>query len=194
VLNVTVTDTTAPGFITVYPGVSRPTASNLNFVAGQTVPNLVVVPVGPDGNVEFYNGSTATVQLVADGSGYFPTGTFGTLTPARNMGTRSNLGASGPVAPGSTVSLPVLGHGGVPTAGVSAVVLNVTVTDTFAPGYITVYPDGVSQPLASNLNFVAGQTVPNLVIAPVGADGSVDFYNGSSNTVQVVADVSGYFS
>jgi hypothetical protein len=92
------------------------------------------------------------------------------------------------------VSLPVLGRGGVPTTGVSAVVLNVTVTNTDAPGYITVYPDGVSPPLASNLNFVAGQTVPNLVVAPVGADGNVDFYNGSTSTVQLVADVSGYFS
>jgi hypothetical protein len=99
----------------------------------------------------------------------------------------------GPVQPGGTVSLPVLGQGGVPTTGVSAVVLNVTATEPTAPGYITVYPDGVSQPLASNLNFSPGQTVPNLVIAPVGADGKVDFYNGSGGTVQLVADVNGYF-
>jgi hypothetical protein len=192
-LNVTVTDTTAPGYVTVYPdGVSQPLASNLNFVAGQTVPNSVIAPVGADGNVDFYNGSSNTVQLVADVSGYFPTGTFGPLTPARIMDTRSDMGAWGPVAPGGMVSLPVLGQGGVPTTGVSAVVLNVTVTNTTAPGYVTVYPDGVSQPLASNLNFSPGQTVPNLVIAPVGADGNVDFYNGSGGTVQLVADASGY--
>jgi hypothetical protein len=193
VLNVTVTDTTAPGYLTVYPdGVATPLASNLNFVPGQTVPNLVIAPVGADGKVDLYNGSGGTVQLVADVSGYFPTGTFGPLTPARIMDTRSNLGASGPVAPWGTVSFDVLGQGGVPATGVSAVVLNVTVTDTTAPGFITVYPDGVSTPLASNLNFVPGQTVPNLVIAPVGADGKVDFYNGSSATVQLVADTSGY--
>ena len=86
------------------------------------------------------------------------------------------------------------GHGGVPASGVSAVVLNVTVTQPKAAGYITVYPDGATRPLASNLNFVAGQTVPNLVVAPVGADGKVDLYNGSSGTVELVADVSGYFS
>ena len=92
------------------------------------------------------------------------------------------------------VALGVDGHGGVPASGVSAVVLNVTVTQPKAAGFITVYPDGATRPLASNLNFVAGQTVPNLVVAPVGADGKVDLYNGSSGTTQLVADVSGYFS
>ena len=80
---------------------------------------------------------------------------------------------------------------GVPASGVSAVVLNVTVTQPTAAGHITVYPDGTSRPLAANLNFVAGQTVPNLVVAPVGADGKVDLYNGSAGTVQLIADVSG---
>jgi hypothetical protein len=90
--------------------------------------------------------------------------------------------------------LPVLGHSGVPTTGVSAVVLNVTVTEPTSPGDITVYPDGVNQPLASNLNFTTGETIPNLVIVPVGADGNVDFYNGSGGTGELVADVSGYLS
>ena len=99
-----------------------------------------------------------------------------------------------PVAAGGVVTLSVDGQGGVPASGVSAVVLNVTVAQPAANGYITVYPDGVTRPLASNLNFVADKSVPNLVIAPVGADGDVDLYNGSSGTVQLVADVSGYFS
>lgn len=62
-----------------------------------------------------------------------------------------------------------------------------------AAGYITVYGDGTTKPLASNLNFIPGQTVPNLVVAPVGSDGSVDFHNGSAGTVEVIADLSGYF-
>ena len=49
--------------------------------------------------------------------------------------------------------------------GVGAVVLNVTVTDAQGPGFVTVYPCGAVRPLASSLNFVAGQTVPNAVIA-----------------------------
>ncbi len=200
VLNVTLTQPTAGGYVTVYPdGVSRPTASNLNFGAGQTIPNLVIAPVGPDGKVDLYNGSGGKVQLIADVSGWFVdgapvTGGLWPLTPARVLDTRSGTGGvSGPVGAGQTVKLGVLGAGGVPGSGVEAVVLNVTVTQPTAGGYVTVYPDGVSRPSASNLNFAAGQTIPNLVIAPVGPDGKVDLYNGSGGKVQLIADVSGWF-
>jgi hypothetical protein len=77
---------------------------------------------------------------------------------------------------------------------VAAVVLNVTVTQPATAGNLTVYPDGAALPNSSNLNFVAGQTVPNLVIAPVGANGTVDFYNAAPGTVQIIADVSGWFA
>ncbi|HUN35601.1 MAG TPA: fibronectin type III domain-containing protein [Trebonia sp.] len=69
-----------------------------------------------------------------------------------------------------------------------------TVTQpTATSGVLTVYPDGESPPAASNLNFVSGETVPNLVVVQVGSDGKVGFYNSSGGTVQVVADLSGYF-
>ena len=117
------------------------------------------------------------------------------LTPARILDTRNGTGGiSGPVASDHSISLNVEGVGGVPASGVSAVVLNVTATAPSVSGHLTVYPDGASVPSTSNLNFSAGETVPNLVIAPVGSDGKVDFYNGSSGSVQVIADVSGWFS
>jgi hypothetical protein len=72
------------------------------------------------------------------------------------------------------------------------VVLNVTVTGPQRSGVVTAFAGGAVKPLASNLNFVAGQTVPNLVVVPVGADGTVSLANGSAGTVQLVADVSGY--
>src|SRR5450631_1260187 len=201
VLNVTVTAPTRAGFITVYgDGTTRPATSNLNFVAGQSVPNLVIAQVGAGGNVALYNGSAGTVHLVADVSGYYlagpPTvpGTFGSLVPSRLVDTRTGLGApKAAVAPGGTVHLTVAGVGGVPNSGVSAVVLNVTVTAPTRAGFITVYGDGTTRPATSNLNFVAGQSVPNLVIAQVGAGGNVALYNGSAGTVHLVADVSGYY-
>jgi Bacterial Ig-like domain (group 3) len=122
-----------------------------------------------------------------------PAGGLTSLTPDRLMDTRSNLGATGPVGAGATVKLKVAGVGPVPASGVGAVVLNVTVTAPTASSYVTVYPDGVTRPTASNLNFVAGQTVPNLVVATVGADGYVDFYNAVGN-VQLIADVAGWLS
>ena len=72
-------------------------------------------------------------------------------------------------------------------------VLNVTVTQPTAASYLTIYPNGTSRPATSNLNFDPGQTVANLVIAPVGADGKIDFYNADGST-QIVADVSGWMS
>ena len=202
VMNVTVTAPTGSGYLSVYgDGTTRPTASNLNFVKGQTVPNLVIAPVGANGQVALYNGSGGGVQLIADVSGYFLSGApslagaFGALVPSRVLDTRSGIGsASAAVAPGGTVHLQVTGRGGVPAAGsISAVVLNVTVTAPTGSGYVSVYGDATARPAASNLNFVQGQTVPNLVIAPVGDNGRVALYNGSGGSVHLLADVSGYY-
>ena len=74
----------------------------------------------------------------------------------------------------------------------SAVALNVTVANPTAAGYITVWPSGTPRPETSNLNFQAGQNIPNLVIVPVGADGKIQLFNGSGGTVQLIADVAGY--
>lgn len=199
VLNVTVTQPTSPGYVTAYPhGGPIPTASNLNFVTKQTVPNLVVVPVGGDGKVSLFNGSTGTVHLLADISGYFlggdpvTAGALGALAPVRLLDTRDGLGGSGTaLAPYESRTMSVRGRGGVPLTGVGAVVLNVTVTLPTGPGYLTVY-GGTVRPGVSNLNFDKGQTVPNLVVAQVSTGGMVTFYNGSTGSVQVMADVSGY--
>ena len=87
----------------------------------------------------------------------------------------------------------MIGKGGVPTSGVSAVTLNVTVVNGQAPsvgGYVTVYPGGTRPTLAS-LNFVNGQTVPNAVVAPLSNNGKVCFY--VYGKADLIADVSGYF-
>ena len=76
-------------------------------------------------------------------------------------------------------------------AGVDAVVLNVTAVSARSAGFATVYPCGLARPEASNLNFVAGQTVPNLVIARPGVGGKVCVF--SDTTIDVLADVSGFF-
>ena len=66
ILNVTVTAPTAAGFLTVYPGAgAAPSTSNLNFAAGVTVPNLVVVAV-TNGQVSFANNGPGTVHVIAD--------------------------------------------------------------------------------------------------------------------------------
>jgi hypothetical protein len=79
----------------------------------------------------------------------------------------------------------------VPLNGVSAVSLNVTVTDPESSGYLTVYPCGGDPPLTSNLNFVAGQTIANAVITPLNG-AYVCFY--SSARVNLVVDINGWFA
>ena len=195
-LNVTVTEGENPavggGFVTVFPCGVRPDASNLNFTAGQTVPNAVIAPVSAGGTVCFYVYGTA--HLLADVSGYFPTGSdFSTLTPARVLDTRATGKVGNATGSGAPLELSVLGKGGVPGSGVGAVALNVTVAEGENPvaggGYVTVFPCGV-RPNASSLNFVAGQTVPNLVIAPVSSAGKICLY--VYGTAHLLADVSGY--
>ena len=201
VVNVTATNPSSASFFSVYPaGSAVPLASTLNFPAGASVPNLVEVGLGPSGQVSIYN-QAGFVDAIVDVQGYVapagpPAGAYNALSPMRIADTRPGSGlANGgqTLGPAATVAVQVDGVGGVPTTGVSAVVLNVTATNTTATSYVTAYPDGINPPLASNLNFVAGQTVPNRVIVPVGADGKVDLYNYIGR-VDTVVDVSGWYT
>jgi len=202
-LNVTVTDTTAASYLSVYPsGGSRPVVSNLNWVAGETVPNLVIVPVGASGQVTFYNHSGQTDVLV-DLEGYFApeasgstAGSYVPLVPARITDTRTGSGfpnAGSPLSAGASLNIQVTGAGGVATTGITAALMNVTVTDTTAASFLTAYPSGATLPTASNLNWVAGETVANRVVVPVGPTGQITLYNHSGNT-DVIVDVDGYFT
>jgi Fibronectin type III domain len=208
VLNVTVTNTTAASYLTIYPaGVPRPLASNLNWVSGKTVPNLVQVALGLNGQVTVYNGlGSADVIFDVAGSVATPTvtpplaGLYNPVVPNRILDTRNGTGApAAPVGPAQTISVLVAGTPNIPSSGVAAVVLNVTATGPTAPSYLTVFPTGTSPPTASNLNFVAGQTVPNRVIVKVGTNaqtstaGWVSIYN-ALGSVNVIADVVGWFT
>ncbi|MFD9303307.1 hypothetical protein ACFWCB_11725 [Streptomyces sp. NPDC060048] len=194
VMNVTAVYPTDFGHVTVYPnGQPVPNVSNLNFTPGQIVPNLVVVPV-VNGKVDLRN-SAGSVDLIADVTGYYSaTGsTFSSGAPVRLLDTRAGIGArAGAVGQGDLVSVRVAGVEGVPATGVTAVVLNVTVTAPTADSHLVVYPHGVARPDVSNLNFTAGQTVPNLVVVPV-VDGRVTLYNHGGSS-QVIADLAGYFT
>lgn len=191
-INLTVTRPAAGGYATAYGADSaRPGASTLNFVAGQTIANLAIVPVSPSGQIRLYNGSSGTTHVVVDVQGYVQAGTaanaggYVAQTPARLLDTR--LG-SGPIGGGSAITLHL--PPGAATAG--AVAINLTVTGPTGRGYITAYPSGTARPTSSNLNFLTGQTVAGLAIVPVGADGTVTLYNGSPGSVQLVADLEGY--
>ena len=196
-LNVTVTAPTAGGYLTAYPvGATRPTASNLNFVAGQTVANAVSVAVGNGGQVNLYV-NAGCAHVVVDLVGYHTgssvaAGGFVAVNPVRQVDTRA--AGQGPcLAPGQQRDVVV-------TTGLfgpglhllpATVTLNVTVTGALGGGYLTVFPSGTSAPTASNLNYVAGQTVANQVRVRLGPGDKVSFVS-NSGCPHVVVDTLGY--
>ena len=195
-LNVTVVDPVAPGYVTVFPCGAQPTVSSLNYVTGQTVPNAVIAPLSPDGEVCFY--SQSDTHLIADVNGWFATGAgFAALEPSRVFDTRGGQPqgtvavAQSKVGGANVLKVKFTGASGVPASGAGAVSLNVTVVGPGGAGYVTVFPCGV-QPTVSSLNYVTGQTVPNAVIAPLSADGEVCFF--SQVDTDLIADVNGWFA
>ncbi|MFJ6621233.1 hypothetical protein ACIQOW_27135 [Kitasatospora sp. NPDC091335] len=204
-LNVTVTDPQDVGFLTVYPhGQALPNSSSLNFGRGQTISNTAIARLGTDCLVDVFSSAFAPVDIVVDASGYFVPDTSGqttdgvlvTGTPVRQYDSRQG---GGPIPGGSSL----LGWGMKPRdRGVGSLLLNVTATNPTMDSYVTVYPDagpadsaptGAGLPNASNLNFTAGQTIPNMVNAAVGANGYVDFFNHVGST-DLVVDMFGYYT
>ncbi len=203
VMNLVVTNTTSPGFVTAYPtGADRPAASSINIGAGgQTRPNLVTVPLGTGGTVSLY--SLAAVDLIGDVAGYFvdqdvavAPGRFVAVTPQRLVDTRAaepGPGPKGKLAAGVSIDVDVLGVGDIPATGVAAIVVNLTGTDSDAPGFLTAYPAGGPVPGTSTVNLsAAGTTAPNLAIVPLGTAGTISIY--SSHGAHALADVTGYIT
>jgi hypothetical protein len=122
---------------------------------------------------------------------------FNPLVPGRLLDSRSGqatvdgqFNGIGVRGAGSVTALTVAGRGGV-AGDAAAVVLNVTVTDALAAGFVTVFPCGSAQPNASSVNYVAGSTVANAVIVKVGTGGQVCVFTQSA--INLIADVNGYF-
>ena len=198
-VNLTAVDPSAVGYLTAWPaGQPMPTVSSVNFVPGRTVANAAFIKVGSNGQFSILNSAGGTHVLV-DVVGYVAPSTGSRLVnvaPARIKDTRSGLGGTGIAGPNTTQSLRVAGAGGVPN-GATAAILNVTAIDPTATAYVTVWPGDQSQPTVSNINTVAGTTVPNLVVVrlPVtgSATGSINLYNAAGDT-HLVVDVLGYYT
>lgn len=198
VLNVTITNTTAASFVTVYPaGNERPLASSVNIErAGQVIPNLVTVRLGTNGAVDIYTQSPADIVVDVNGA-YVPVtdavkaGRFVGLETAfrvldtRNEGVTVGIGETKRVNVGSVVP---------PTA--TAVVVNLTATESSGPGFWTAFAAGGAQPRSSSVNNDApGQTRANQAILPIGTAGGVrgiDVFASSGG--HLVVDVAGYFT
>lgn len=202
-LNVTVVTPSLPGYLTAYPtGATKPTASNVNYTAGQVVPNGVLVKVGTGGQINLF-ANAGCPQVIVDVVGYFegttPTlpGGFNGITPKRLVDTR-NPGNGGCVTGDRALTVtgtsPITGIGDTTVPdGAAAVALNVTVVNPSIPGFVTVYPTGATKPTASNVNYTAGQVVPNNVQVKVGTGGQINLF-ASGGCPDLIVDVVGYYT
>lgn len=190
VANVTAVLPTGSGYLTAFPGPTKPGSSTVNFPARTTVANAAVIPLATDGSMQVFN-AAGTTNLIVDVVGYYSATTTGSrfvgVTPARITDTR----ATGPVQPTSTVTVATSGVGGV-AAGARAVVVNLTAVLPTGSGYLTAYPAD-PRPGVSSVNFPARLTVANLAVVPVASDGTFKVFNSAGQT-NVVVDVVGYFS
>jgi hypothetical protein len=199
VLNVTVTNPTARGFLVAYPnGTAKPGTSNVNFEAERratrttpasagTQANEVIVGLPSNRRVSLFVDS-ASAHVIVDLVGFFTTATSadtGRVTsnaPARALDSRSTSTPrrTGEVIVNLSDRLP---------AGATSAILNVTVQGPDKRGYVTVFPTGTSRPNTSNVNFERGQTQANEVITRVGTGdnaGRVSLFISSATTALIV--------
>ncbi|MCU1368655.1 MAG: hypothetical protein JWN39_4294 [Ilumatobacteraceae bacterium] len=199
-INLTVTNTVADGYIQAVPFLSTRygASSTLNVpAAGSTRANFSIVPIGVDGKISIYD--VAGGDVIVDVLGYFAPvsgpvagGRFVAIDPVRTLDTRTTtLVPAGwtPHKPNNE-SVVVPGSAAVP-AGVSALVLNVTSTESELPGFLRAQPNGTVPP-SSTVNYAAGVDAANSVIVPVGADGTVSIFANSPS--HIVVDITGYIT
>ena len=217
VVNVTAVHPAATGYLTVFPaGTARPGTSSLNYPAGGVVPNLVQIGLGATGQLSVF--SNSRTDVVVDLEGYVAPTTAGdsgaglyqpVALPSRICDTRAGnpSGLTGGASQcngagnqgerltaGGTLTLRVATNGGVPVGALAAVV-NVTAADPASAGNLTVYPAGATQPVASNVNYAAGQNAANRVITLLSTGttpGEIDIT--STAAVDVIVDVSGWYT
>jgi hypothetical protein len=189
-LNVTALNPNGSGFMTVFPGpcgpANRPVVSNINFTAGKIVPNYVAVRVPNSRLICVY--TSVGSHLLIDLAGTFGAGgtTLKAVQPRRLLDTRSGARLAANVPRVLNV---VATAGGVVPGNAESALLNVTAVGPSGTGFLTVYPCG-PRPVASNLNYTAGQVRPNLVDATLSG-GNVCLV--SSQPTHVIVDPNAYY-
>ncbi|MGE0886034.1 MAG: FG-GAP-like repeat-containing protein [Blastocatellales bacterium] len=204
--NATVITPAAAGFITLWPdGQARPPVSNLNFSAGQVVPNAFTVGLSGAGDFRVF--STSNADFAVDVTGYFAPPSAGGLyyhplpKPIRLFDTRATipgfpaceylnqpLVAGGELAKQARITC----DGITIPADAMAIVGNATVVGASGGGFITLWPEDQPRPPVSNLNYVTGQTVPNAFTVGLAPDGRFRVYSVANTNF--IVDITGYYS
>jgi uncharacterized repeat protein (TIGR01451 family) len=180
------------GFLTTWPaGQTQPLVSTLNAPTGAVTANAAIVPAGSNGDVSVF--VTNDSDLVIDIDGYFgPPGAGGLslfpLSPCRVLDTRNPAGSQ-PF--NGAINVDAAGSGCGAPASAQSFVLNATVVPPGPLGFLTLWPQGATQPLVSTLNAGDGAITSNMAIVPT-TNGSISAF--SANATHLVLDISGYFA
>jgi uncharacterized repeat protein (TIGR03803 family) len=187
------------GYLTVWPtGENQPTVSTLNAYGGQVTANAAIVPAGTNGSISTY--ALDDTDLLIDINGYFaPPGQGGLslypVAPCRVLDTRPHPFQFELMPPVDVINSPC----GVPNMA-EAYVFNATVVPQGGLGYLTLWPDGSSQPVVSTLNAYDGAVSSNMAIVPAGNQGKVDAYvdplnpSDPKDVTDLILDISSYFA
>jgi len=177
------------GYLTVWPtNQQQPVVSTLNAPTGTVTANAAIVPAGMGGEVSTF--AYNDTDLLIDIDGYFAVVGQGGLSlyplpPCRVLDTRPNDFSGTLSPPVDVLSSPCP----VPSQA-QAYVFNATVVPVGSLGYLTLWPDGISQPVVSTLNASDGAVTSNMAIVPAGNQGKVDAF--AQGTTNLLLDISSY--
>jgi FtsP/CotA-like multicopper oxidase with cupredoxin domain len=189
-LNVTAIPHSTLNYLTAWPaGQAQPYVSTLNSPTGAVVANAAIVPAGSSGNVSIFVSDASDVIL--DVNGYFATPATGglslyTTSPCRAIDTRLSTGAFSGV-----LAVPIATSACAPPSTAQGYVLNATVVPPGPLDYLTLWPDGVSQPVVSTLNAGDGAITSNMAVVPA-PNGTVDAF--AADPTNLILDLFGYFA
>jgi MYXO-CTERM domain-containing protein len=189
VASVAVIAGSAAGFVTASPcGGPLPQASHINFAPGDIVANTIAAELTAG---QLCLTASADADVVVDVTGYLAPRAplaYVPIAPERLLDTRrDDTPFAGRAGERQVLSLPIQALAGMPAA-VGAAVVNLTVTDAAAPGFVTAFPCGSPPPEASTLNFPAARAVGGLGVIALG-DGSLCLF--SNVRAHVVVDLLG---
>jgi hypothetical protein len=204
-VNITSTESVSKFFIQALPTLGGAIGgfSTINVTTpGQNLPNFAIVPLG-QGSISIFIPTGG--NIIVDAMGYFTpspataAGRFVPINPRRALDTRPT--EAGPVPAGWLAHRPANSEAvrvdvptdiGVPATGVSALVVNVTATDSTGAGFLQALPTGAASGQTSTVNYAAGATAATHAIVPLGAGGTISVF--TSNSSHIVVDVTGYMT
>jgi hypothetical protein len=197
------------GYLTIYPnGVPVPLAANIIYFPGQVLSNAFTTTLSAGGEFNIFG--ERAIDMAIDVAGYYSTeandvngaGLLFTplVRPLRIMDTRASQGncdnVGTPIAAGTSIAVPgrITCESITIPAVAQTVIGTVTVINSNPlAGFMTMYPDGVPQPLAANMVYFPGQVLSNAFVVGLNTT-TGQFRVFGERTIEAVVDVSGYFA